>query len=114
MADENYDYSYYNEFALRIRDMEEKQRILKDRLILVGENLVETKEKTSEDILGLKKDLEEVKKTLERVKEVIETISSEFPNFARKEDVEILAKQAKMFQPLDFIRKSDLEKLKKK
>jgi len=29
----------------------------------------------------------------------METISGEFSKFARKDDLEILAKQAKMFQP---------------
>lgn len=111
---EEYDYSYYNDFALRTRDLEEKQRILKDRLILIGENLIETKEKTSEEILEMKKDIETLKFTLERIKEFIETVSSEFSSFARKEDLEILSKQAKMFQPLEFATKADLEKLKRK
>ena len=44
---EEYDYKdqYYSNFLTKIRDIEEKQRILKDRLLLIGENLVELKEK---------------------------------------------------------------------
>ena len=30
--------------------------------------------------------------------------SNEFSKFARKEDLDILAKQAKMFQPLEFVK----------
>ena len=41
--------------SMKIRDLEEKQRILKDRILLIGQNLIETKEKTSEDILEIKK-----------------------------------------------------------
>lgn len=111
------DQGYYDYAAgtnTRLRDLEEKNRILKDRLLLIGENLVETKEKTREDILELKKTLQIIKTDLEKIKSFIETISSEFSKFARKEDLEILSKQAKMFQPLEFVRKSDLEKLKKK
>lgn len=93
----------------KIRDLEERNRILKDRLLLIGQNLIETKQKTSEDITEMKKDIEVIKKNMERLASFLETISSEFPNFARKEDLEILTKQAKMFQPLEFVRKKNIK-----
>ena len=102
----------YAQTNLGFRDLEERQRILKDRLILIGQNLIEIKEQTEKEVLELKKQTEELKQNLDRVKSFIETISSEFSNFARKEDIEILLKQAKMFQPLELVTKSDLEKLK--
>jgi len=93
------------EVNIRIRDLEERQRILKDRLLLIGQNLLETKEKTSQSILEIKKDLEIIKQSIERMTSFLETASGEFSKFAKKEDLEILSKQAKMFQPLEFIRK---------
>jgi hypothetical protein len=95
------------EVNIRIRDLEERQRILKDRLLLIGQNLIETKEKTSQSILEIKKDLEIIKQSMERMTSFLETASSEFSKFARKEDLEILSKQAKMFQPLEFIREKE-------
>jgi len=94
---------------IRIRDLEERQRILKDRLLLIGQNLLETKEKTNQSVLEIKKDLEIIKQSIERMTSFLETASAEFSKFARKEDLEILSKQAKMFQPLEFIRKKNLE-----
>ena len=115
MEEEQYDYSEEDSFnaQTKIRDLEEKQRILKDRLLLIGQNLIETKEKTSSEILDIKKDIEIINQHMERMISFLETASAEFSKFARKEDLEILAKQAKMFQPLEFVRKKDLEKLKK-
>jgi len=81
-------------------------------MLLIGQNLIEIKERTESEITELKRSVEELKQTLERVKSFLETASSEFSKFARKEELEILRKQAKMFQPLEFVRKSDLEKLK--
>ena len=101
---------FFSSFPVKIRDLEEKQRMLKDRLVLIGQNLIETKEKTNSDLLGIKKDIELIKRNLERLVSFIETASSEFSKFARKEDLEILSKQAKMFQPLEFVRKKDLKK----
>ena len=103
---------YFSDFSTKLRDLEEKQRMLKDRLLLIGQNLVETKEKTGKDILEMKKDLEIIKATMERLVTFLETASAEFSKFARKEDLEILSKQAKMFQPLEFVMKKDLKKLK--
>jgi hypothetical protein len=111
--DNNQEYAYYQNQGVTIRDLEERQRILKDRLLLIGQNLIEIKEKNEENILEVKKELEELKESVERMKSFIETLSGEFSNLARKEDLEILTKQAKMFQPMNFVRKEDLEKLKK-
>lgn len=96
-------------YTERIRDIEEKHNILKDRVLLIGNNLIETKENTNQEIIEIKKDIEKLKKDLDRVKDFIETLSSEMSKFAKKEDLEILQKQAKMFQPADFIRREELE-----
>jgi predicted nucleic acid-binding Zn-ribbon protein len=93
----------------RIRNLEEKQRILKDRLILIGENLIETRERTNEKVLEIKKDIEILKQNMERMLSFLESASTEFSKFAKKDDLEILTKQAKMFQPIDFITKKDLD-----
>ncbi len=111
---ENQDYGYYSDATLRLRDLEEKQRAIKERLLLFGENLLELKERTAEDIVEIKKSMQGLSQDVEKIKSFVEMFSEEASDFARKEDIEILSKQAKMFQPLEFVRKSDLEKLKKK
>jgi len=103
--------SFLIDISVRFRDLEEKNKMLKDRLLLIGQNLIETREKTSLDILEIKKELELIKRNMERLVSFLETASAEFSKFARKEDLEILTKQAKMFQPLEFVRKKDLKKL---
>ena len=82
----------------KMRELEEKQKILKSRILLIGQNLVEIKEKNQEDLLEIKKHIEILKEGMERVKSFLEMASKEFSKFARKEDVDILKKQARMFQ----------------
>ena len=89
----------------RLKDLEEKQNILRDRLLLIGQNLIETKDEHSDKILEMKKDLEFLKQDVEKIKSFLEVISSELSKCARKDDLEILKKQAKMFQPLEFVRR---------
>ena len=110
---ENYQQPSQNNNQIKIRDLEEKNRILKDRLLLVSKNLIELKEKTSQENLELKKDINILKQNMDRLISFLETASNEFSKFAKKEDLEILTKQAKMFQPLNLVTKQDLEKLKK-
>lgn len=107
-----YENSFFTETSTKVRDLEEKQRILKDRVLLIGQNMIEFKEEFSQSFLEIKKEIEILKIDLERMKSFLESISGEFSKFARKEDFEILSKQAKMFQPLDFLTKKDLEKMK--
>jgi hypothetical protein len=108
----DYSAQLFNDLNAKIRNIEERQRVMKDQLLLIGQNLVEMKERTSQKTLEIKKDVEVMKQTLERLSSFLETVSGEFSKFAKKEDLEILTKQAKMFQPLEFVRKTDLETLK--
>ena len=89
--------------ANQLKDLEEKQKILKERILLIGENLIEVKEKNDERFLEIKKDIEEIKQKIDRMSSFIEAISGEFNKFARKDDLEIVAKQVRLFQP--FIKK---------
>jgi len=104
MADEEGQENQYGQYyaansALRIKDLEEKQNILRERLLLIGKNLIDLKEGSSEKILNIKRDVEELKRDVERIKSFLETISSQMEKFAKKEDLEIVAKQMKMFKP---------------
>ena len=105
MDEEQINYAEQSFGEINLRDLEEKQRILKDRLLLIGQNLIETKEEINLKILEIKKDIEIIKQNMERAISFLETASSEFSKFARKEDLEILSKQAKMFQPLEKLKK---------
>jgi len=109
MAEEQESQGGASIYTQRVRDIEEKHNILKDRVLLIGNNLIETKENTNEEILEIKKDIEQLRKDIDRMKDFIETLSGEMSKFAKKEDLDILQKQAKMFQPADLIRKDELK-----
>ena len=114
MAEEGYENQYFTEVSTKIRDLEDKQRIIKDRVLLIGQNLIEVKKEMHSTFLNIKKEIETLKIDVERLKSFFETASREFSKFAKKEELEILSKQAKMFQPLEFVTRKDLENLKNK
>ena len=100
MAGEQPNYQGYgSDMGFRLRDLEEKQRILKNQILLIGRNLIEIREKNMREILEIKKDTELIKSNMERLASFLETTSEEFQKLARKDDVDILAKEVRMFQP---------------
>jgi predicted nucleic acid-binding Zn-ribbon protein len=114
-ANEQQDYAgqLFTDVNSKVRDLEEKQRVLRDRLLLIGQNLVEIKERTNQKMMEIKNDIETMKLNIERLSSFLDSVSGEFSKFAKKDDLEILTRQAKMFQPMDFVRKEDLENFKR-
>ncbi|HLD37806.1 MAG TPA: hypothetical protein VJA86_04415, partial [Candidatus Nanoarchaeia archaeon] len=63
---EQQDYTFLADFSTKLRDIEEKQRMLKDRVLLIGRNLIEMKESADDSIISLKKDVELFKQEMAR------------------------------------------------
>lgn len=92
--------SIISDFNLRISDIEEKQRLLRDRIILVSKNIIELREEQSKEMAEIKLRLEEIEKSVEKIKSALLTLSNELEKKARKSELEIIKKQIKMFEPL--------------
>ena len=97
-----------SEFGIRLNELEEKQRLLKDRVLLVGNNLISTKEDYDKQLLFIKKQLKEIESEIKSIKQFNERITNELSNFARKSELDILKRQFKMFEPLEFARMKDV------
>ncbi|VVB78649.1 Uncharacterised protein [uncultured archaeon] len=97
-----------SEFGTRLNEIEEKQRLVKDRILLIGENLVSTKEDYDRQILDFKKQINELTLDIKNMKQLNKRIINELENFARKTELEIFTRQMKIFQPLEFARVKDV------
>lgn len=102
---------YVADVSTKVRDLEEKARLLKDRVVLIGQNLIESKESLGESVQDLKTNLEALKADVGKVKEKIQLILEEMDSFPRREEVALLKKQFKMFEPLQFARIEDVESI---
>lgn len=102
------------EEGVRLRDMEERQRLLRDRILLVGKNLIETRGETEKELGKIKRDLETIKQDIVKIKSLLSTISEELGNTAKRSELMILEKQFKMFEPLEFARIKDVEEMLKR
>jgi hypothetical protein len=102
-----------SEFGTRLNEVEEKQRLIKDRILLVGENLISTKEEITKQDSENKIKISQIDFEIKTIKQLLKRIVNEIQNFTRKSEVEILERQIKMFEPLEFARFKDVEQLVK-
>mgnify|MGYP001596100652 CR=1 FL=1 len=103
MAKEFDSQAYYSqhpsaEANIRLRDLEEKQRILKDRILLVGETLVKEREKNFSDIQELKDSLIKIKEENSRIKELLQRVTEFLSSTAKKSELEMLQRQFDLFR----------------
>lgn len=103
-----------SEFGTRLNEVEEKQRLIKDRVLLIGENLVSTKEQYEKELGDFRKQISDITSDLKSIKQLNKRIVEELENYARKTEVEIIERQIRMFQPLEFARIQDLKNIVQK
>jgi hypothetical protein len=78
--------------------LEEKVRLLKDRILLIGKSLVEERDKNFKEIQEMKTLLIKMQEENIRMKEVVQRIIEQLENTARKEDLMILQRQFDIFR----------------
>jgi hypothetical protein len=100
-----------SDFNTRLRDIDERNRLIRERVLLLGKNLIESRQDLEEEIKILKKENYETKKDLEKLKTISRNLLSETSKFVKREEVLIVERMLKDFQPLEFMRKKDVEEL---
>ena|SRR3989338_4599943 len=92
------DQQYGIDLITKLRTIEEGQRLLKDRVILIGESLVGERTKTFSDIQELKKEVLKLKEDNIRMKEILQRVSEKMNESVRKEELEIVKRQIDMLR----------------
>jgi hypothetical protein len=103
-----------SDLGTRVRDIEERTNTTKERLLLIGSNLLETKEEVQEKVAQIEKQNNQLLTEIKKINSLTQMISSELNNFVRKDEIILIERMLKDFQPLDFMRKKDFEELSQK
>ena len=96
---QNSSQDYLSEFTTHLIDIEEKQRLIKDRVLLIGENLISTKEEQEIELFEIKRSIKNLEGELKSIKQLVSRLTNALPDLARKSELEILKKQWDMFEP---------------
>lgn len=105
--------SLLSDVSVRLRDIEEKQNLIKDRVLLISENLISEKEDTNQEIKELKTKAFQLGEEVKKIKLLIERLIDDTNNFVRKNEFQVLQRQFEIFQPLELARISDVRNIVK-
>lgn len=98
MADAYQEQTSSLDLNIRIRDLEEKNRLLRDRVLLLGQSVVEERDKSFKDIQDMKSTVIKMKEELNRLKELMQRVAEQISQTARKEELMILQRQIELLR----------------
>ena len=81
-----------------LRDIEEKMRLVKERILLLGKTQIDEREKTFSELQELKRTVLELKEENRRLKEIVRNMSEQLQKTARKEELAMLQRQFDLFR----------------
>ncbi len=108
------EYSLVSDFDARIRILETKYSLVRERMFVINQNMIDEYKKLSEDMHLLQSDLKDLKDTLFEIKETTRQIIKELETFSKKEDVKVLEKYINFWNPLKFVTEKEVIDLIKK
>lgn len=88
------------EANISLRDLEEKNRLLRDRVLLLGQSVIEERDKTFKEMQDMKSTVMRLKEDVNRLKELMQRMAEQISQTARKDEIMILQRQ------LDLLRKA--------
>lgn len=95
----------------RLRDLEERNSLLKERVLLLGKNLLETKEELEEEVRQIKKQNTALLQEFEDINETLKSLLEDASKSVKRDEMLLVERMLKDFQPLEFLRKKDVEEL---
>lgn len=90
---------YFSDIGSRVRDIEEKHKLLKERTLLIGQSLVEERQETFAQMQELKKIVLKLQEENLKIKELMQRAMEQLSAMARKEELMILQRQFDIFKP---------------
>lgn len=99
------------DFNTRLREIDERNKLVRERVLLLGKGLLSSKDTLEASLGELKRENLEIKRELEKVKKTTNLLLTEFNKFVKRDEMTLLERMLKDFQPLEFVRRKDVEEL---
>jgi len=100
-----------SDFNTRLRDTDERNRLIRERVLLLGKNLISSRQDVEDELKTIKKENLEIQKDLDKLKKTTNSLLTEFNKFVKRDEMVLIERMLKDFQPLEFMRKKDVEEL---
>ncbi len=100
-----------SEFNTKIVDLEGRYELLKERMLVSNESFIKTRDNLSKDIRVIKDDIREIRSEIDRIKEMVQHVISDTAGFARREELRILERYMKLWEPLKFVKAEEVKRM---
>lgn len=97
-----------SEFNTKISDLESRHEMLRERVFSIGNSFIKIRDDLKREISLIKDDIRSIRDAIEKVQESLRHVLAESDNFARKEEMQILEKYMKLWEPLKFARTEEV------
>jgi len=88
---------YQSDTPSRLKDIEEKQRLLRDKILLIGKNMIEDRDTMVQEIQEIKKSLSKVKEENIKIQSFLQKVADQLSESVRKEELMMLQRQIDLF-----------------
>ena len=95
----------------KTRILESKYALMRDRMLIINQNMIEQYKKLNSEIKLINDDLKEIKRELNDLKELNRHVVTELQSFARKDNLKVLEKYINFWNPLNFVTEDEVLKI---
>jgi len=95
----------------RIRSLEGKYNLLRDRALIINQNMITQYQKGNSEITSINDELKEIKHTLFQIKETLKHVITELENTPRKEELRVLEKYINLWNPMKFVSEEEVRRI---
>ena len=100
-----------NNISRSLKTLEDRYTTLRKRLQIIEQNMLNSDKKLFDDVKIINSDLLETKRGLKEFDEKLMILSKELMMSATKEEVAVLSKYINYWEPLNFITRSELDRI---
>jgi chromosome segregation ATPase len=100
-----------SEFNTKISDLESRHEMLRERVFSLGNTFIKSRDDLKRELNSVRDDMRNIKDIIEKIQENLRHVLIEMDNFARKDELRILEKYMKLWEPLKFTRTEDVKSM---
>ena len=95
----------------KFRNLESKNNMLAENLLVVNQNTIEEYKRIYKEIEIINTDIKSLREDLFNLKQTLKGFLNEVDFFAKKNDIKVLEKYINLWNPIEFVKENDVDKL---
>jgi len=100
-----------NDLSDRLRILEERFTNMRSKTQMTDQTVLSNQKKAMDEIKNINSELMEVRRTVDDMKATIKLIVKELQQCTKREDFQVLKKYIELWEPVNFVTRSELDKL---